>query len=469
MMTYNDFLAEQNVADAIRKAIDQYQTTAEYKTAVDATEYDAQRNVTINGFMRLIYTMQGRTVPDPTVSNNRIASNYFDMLNTQRVAYSLGNGVSFASARQVQKGGRTVTVDETKDKLGPKFDTDLYNAARFALIHGISYGFWNLDRLYVFKATEFVPLWDEDDGSLRAGIRYWQLSSDKPITAVLYEEDGYTKYRSRPGSKRELMMVEQKRAYKVQTATTEADGTHIVGYENYGSLPIVPLWGSRKHQSTLVGLRGAIDSYDLIQSGFANDLQDCAQIYWLIGNAMGMNTEDLRGFMDRLKLWHVATYDADNATVTPYTQEIPYAARKEFLTHIRAEMYESFGALDVHTVTAGATNDHIDMAYQAMDDRADDFEYQIIEFIQQILTLMGIEDVPVFKRNRVSNLKEQIEAVVMEAPYLDDETILKKLPNITVDEVPDILARRDAEGQNRFGTGNEEENEENENDQNEEE
>ena len=50
--------------------------------------------------------------------------------------------------------------------------------------------------------------------------------------------------------------------------------SEVVGEENYSALPIVPLWGSRLKQSTLVGNRQAIDSYDLVYSGFADDLRD---------------------------------------------------------------------------------------------------------------------------------------------------------------------------------------------------
>ena len=88
---------------------------------------------------------------------------------------------------------------------------------------------------------------------------------------------------------------------------------------------------------------------------------------------------------------------------------------------------------------------------QPMDENADDFEYQIIEAVQQILALIGIEDTPIFKRNRISNQKEQVEMILMEAPYLDDETILQKMPNITPDEVVRIMAAREAEDLDRLG------------------
>ena len=48
--------------------------------------------------------------------------------------------------------------------------------------------------------------------------------------------------------------------------------------------------------------------------------------------------------------------------------------------------------------------------------------------------------------------------IMMEANYLDDETILRKLPNISPDEVANILARKDAESQSRFVREDEEDN-----------
>ena len=67
-----------------------------------------------------------------------------------------------------------------------------------------------------------------------------------------------------------------------------------------------------------------------------------------------------------------------------------------------------------------------------------------------ILELIGIVDMPLFQRNRVSNQKERTEMVMLAAQYLDDETVLNKLPFITVDEVERILMAKDAESHDRF-------------------
>jgi len=456
LYTYQDFEKDKSTGGiivAVQNAISLHVKSDAYKTAKSADAYDHQQNETIYNYIKTIFTMTGSPVEDFTASNNKIASNFFHRLNTQRNTYLLGNGVSFTDHVEEQEDletGETITVDTTKEALGPHFDTDLQKAGYNALIHGITFGFWNLDRLHVFPLTEFVPLWDEEDGSLRAGVRFWRIDKDKPLIAVLYEEDGYTKFKSKEKVGVDLEELQAKRAYKLKVQTSEEDGEEIIGEENYGSLPIVPLWGSKLKQSTLVGMQHSIDSFDLIRSGFANDLTDCAQIYWILENCGGMDDAELAKFRDRLKINHIAKADTENSKVTPYTQDVPFSARKEYLDEIRSGIYEDFGGLDVHTVAAGATNDHIDAAYQPMDEEADDFEYQIIEFIQQILSLMGIEDTPIFKRNRISNQKEQTDMVLSAAEYLDDETVLSKLPFITVDEVADILLKKQQESEGRF-------------------
>lgn len=454
MLTYQDFV-EAGDADRegfVLEAIERHKSGKAYRMARMADAYDRQENTTVNAYVQKVFDITGSKLVDFTASNNKIASNFFHRLNTQRTMYSLGQGVSFIDV------GEAAEEDTTKAALGPHFDHDLRTLAYNALIHGVCFGFWNLDRLFVFPLTEFCPLWDEYDGTLKAGIRFWRIDQSRPMQAVLYEADGYTRYQSRQdanGTTNErLEAVDEKRPYIEKTSYTPADGIErVIGGENYSALPVVPMWGSKLHQSTLVGMRQAIDSYDLIRSGFANDLTDCAQIYWLVSNAGGMGDADLQKFLDRLKINHVALVDSDDGgNAQAYTQEIPYAARKEYLQMIRDGIYEDFGALDVHTVAAGATNDHIDAAYQPMDEEASDFEYQVSEFIQQLLGLMGVEDVPVFKRTRISNQKEQVDMVMSEAQYLDHETILRKLPNISPGEVPAIRERLDAEDEGRMGS-----------------
>lgn len=441
MITYQDFERERGTsgqAQFIGRLIDAHEADEMTKTAKIADEYDHQQNRTIREYSVIRYTAKGAPYKDFTKTPSRIASNFFNLLNTRRNTYSLGNGITF-------------TEEDTKEKLGRNFDTVLSRAGYLALIHGVAFVFWNFDRAHVFPLTEFAPLWDETTGALRAGVRYWRISKDKPVQAVLYEEDGYTMYAGESAGS--LKVTEEKRAYKQNVSRAQADTQDtIIGEENYSALPIVPLWGSRLHQSTLVGNRQSIDSYDLVFSGFADDLKECAQIYWLIENYGGMSEDDVQKFLDQLTLTHAASADTQSGgKITPYTQEVPYNSRMAYLSQIRSAIYEAFGVMDTSVISAGSkTATEINAAYQAMDDKADDFEYQIGECVQQLLALQGIEDYPQFKRNRISNQYEQVQMVMLEAEYLDEETVLNKLPNVTPDEVEGILQRRVDEVRSRF-------------------
>ena len=451
ILTYQDFEKATDIAKFVEEAIGTYKASDVYKTAIIADKYDAQRNETISEIVPKIFTAAGVQISDPTASNNHLASNLYNRLNTQRVMYSLGNGVSFIDPKEAV----TSEQDTTRAMLGPNFDHTIIDAAYHACIHGASYLFWNIDKTHVFKVTEFVPLDDETSGALRAGIRFWQLDSSRPLNAVLYEKDGFTVFQSGASG---MVETKPKRAYKVTYQFTEADEEAVpVLEENYNALPVVRMYASRLKQSTLIGMRESIDAYDLIKSGFANDMQDCAQVYWIVENYGGMTDEDLAQFLDRLKLNHIANADTQaGGKVTPYTQEIPYQARQALLTELRNGIYEDFGALDVHTIAAGATNDHIDAAYQPLDENAADFEHCISEAIVQLLALQGIEDTPVFTRARISNQKEQVEMIVQEAQWLDHKTILRKLPNLTSGEIEAVLMATDAEDSARFGIADDE-------------
>ena len=454
--TFQDFQEhEQDRAKWLGQAIAQYMRSDDYKVAKDADQYEKQLNTAIMSFVKKVYDITGVESVDFTATNNRMASNFLHRLITQRCSYSLGNGISFASRKLERQADMTLKEnDVTKAELGDDFDTIAFNTAYYALLHGKAYTYDNDGEYYVFPMTEFLGFPDEVTGKLRAGVRFWSIDWKKrPIVVDLYEEDGYSRYQTKKGKYGlgALELVEKKRSYKEIVQTSEADGEEVIGGENFPSLPIAIMYGSKAKQSALIRLKAHIDAYDLIQSGFANDLSDCAQIYWLINNASGMEEDDIAKFRDRLLLQHMAVVDEMNSSVTPYTQEIPYNAREACLNRIKESMYRDFGALDVSTISASSkTATEIEAAYQPMDEEADDFEYQVIQYVKQLLNLRGIEDMPVFKRNRVTNQKEQTETVLLAANYLDDETVLKKLPFITVDEVDTILARKGTQEQGTF-------------------
>ena len=436
MKTYQDFLEVAEKSDRERmefvlSAINNHKDSDLYKQAVIAKEYDAHRNVTIANFQKLLYTLNGKVIPDNYSPNYKLRSNFFANFITQETQYLLGNGV-------------TLKKEENKAKLGAGIDTRLQDAAHDALVGGVSYGFWNLDHLEVFDVTEFVPLLDEENGALRSGIRFWQVCTSKPLRATLFEPDGFTQYIRRSGE--EMMILEPKRGYVAVEATSEIDGTELLAYQNYPGFPIIPMYGNRAKQSELVGQREAIDCYDLIKSGFANTVDDASVIYWTISNAGGMDEIDMARFKESMRRIGVGLVDDDSAKAEAHTLTIPVEAREALLSRISDDLYRDFQMLDVTKLQGGQkTATEITAAYQSMDNKVDQFEYCVIDFLQALFKIVGIEDEPSFTRSKVTNQLEQTQMVLLAANYLDDETILNKLPWLTQEEVAEILKRKAAE------------------------
>ena len=423
------------VLDAIRE----HKGSDLYKTAYDAELYYKHQNPTIMRYQKFVYNSFGAKVPDIWSPNNKIASNWYNYFTTQAVSYLLGNGVTFGKK------------EATKDKLGKDFDKKVQDVATHAKNGGVAFGFWNLDHLECFDLTEFVPIYDEDDGGLKAGIRFWQIDDQKPLRATLYELDGYTDYIKRKDE--DVSVLKEKRAYTQIVKKNDIEGETILDGAPPAGFPIVPLWNINR-QSDIVGNRGTIDAYDLMVSGLINNVSDGEFIYWILKNCGGMDSVDDARFIEQLKLTRVAHADGDDgASVEAHNVNVEFEATSEALDRLTAQLYTDFMALKVQDVSAGSvTATQIQAAYEPINQKTDQFEYQVTEFINGILALAGIDDEPTYTRSQMSNQSEMLEMVLQSAEYLDDEYVTTKILTLLgdADKAQEVLKRKDAEAADRY-------------------
>lgn len=450
ILTYQDFLDVKDKGDRERMAfaqsvINDHKNSDLYREAYIADQYNRHRNVTITEYQKLLYTVTGKAIPDNISANFKMACRHFHRFIMQENQFLLGNGVTWED-------------DSTEDKLGTDrvpFDNQLQEAGLKALWGSVSFGFWNLDHLTVFDVLEFAPLYDEETGALRAGVRFWQINKSKPMRATLYEEDGYTEYIWREATGE---ILQPKRAYKINVIVSEADGEEIVDGENYPSFPIVPLWANEEHQSELVGLREQIDCYDLIKSGFANTVDESSLIYWTIKNAGGMDDLDLAKFIERIKTVHAAALTDEGAEAQSHTLEAPYESREALLDRLDKDLYRDAMALDTNTIAGGAvTATEIKAAYEPLNSKVDGFEYCVLDFVNRILELAGVDDKATFTRSMIVNVTESVQVVLQAAPYLDSEYVTRKILSILgdSDQAEKVLERMDMEDMGRFQEPNE--------------
>ena len=443
ILTYNDLLEigenERDRMEFVLKAINNHKSSEEFCVAKDADLYYKHRNPTIMRFQKFVYNQMGKAVPDIWSANNKISSNWYNYFTTQAVSYLLGNGIMF-------------NEESTLGKLGKNFEKRVQELAIQAKNGAVSFGFWNYDHLEAFNILEFVPLWDEEDGSLKAGVRFWQIDDNKPLRATLYELDGYTEYIKRKGE--DIEILKEKRQYKQNISRSEIGGEVILDGGNYPGFPIVPLWNVNK-QSDLVGNQGTLDAYDLMISGLINNVSDGEFIYWILKNCGGMDAVDDARFIEQLKITHVAHAEGDDgAEVEGHKVDVPFQASAEALDRLKEQLFKDFMALKVEEISAASvTNDQIQAAYEPINQKTDQFEYQVTEFVEKILELAGIDDEPTYTRSQMSNQSELVSLILSCAEYLDDEYITKKLLTILgdADKVDEVMKRKAAEESARFG------------------
>lgn len=437
MKTYQDFLKVEDTdrarMDFVRSCITDHKASKAYRIALEADQYDKQQNVTIMKYQKLLYTMAGQGIPDTYSADYKLCSNFFNRLTTQRNQYLLGNGVTFNDP-------------STKERLGKTFDQVMIDLGHKAQKGAVSFGFWNNDHLEAFSITEFVPLYDEENGALMVGIRFWQIDNSKPLRATLYDPDGVTDYvydKETPTGR----VLEEKRGYQTIIKSTPADGvTEIYDGNPLQGFPIIPLFNVNK-QSDLVGMKQQIDAYDLIFSTYAGQVDE-SFLFWVVSNCGAMDETDAIRFRDQMARIRVGLVEDNKAQIETHTAEAPYASREAILERLRAEMYEDYMALDTKNIASGATTaTQIQASYEPLNSKTDEYETQVTSFILKLLDLIGIDDKPTYTRSKIVNQNEEIQIVLQSAQYLPEDYVTKKILTILgdADALEDVMEAKERE------------------------
>ena len=158
-------------------------------------------------------------------------------------------------------------------------------------------------------------------------------------------------------------------------------------------------------------------------------------------------------FIEQLKLTHVAHADGDDgAEVEGHNVSVEFQATAEALDRLERQLFKDYMGLKVEDISAGATNDQIQSAYEPLNQKTDQFEYCVNDFIMGILELAGIEDEPTYTRSQMSNRAETLDMVLQSAEYLDDEYVTKKILTLLgdADELEEVLKRKAELELNRY-------------------
>ncbi len=450
-VTYQDWeqTPEYERPDVLLDIIKGYKSSDDFKQGLLANQYFRAENPEVAGKHLLRPTVfeyrdaTGKTKKanrQEMIDGNRVFSSFFSRFVIQQNQYLLANGV-------------TLDDEETKKRLGMGFDKALERLGEKALVHGVAWGFWNVDHLEVIEAVKdslsgAVALVDERTSEPMVLVQFWQVNGQRPLYVRLFEMGGVVEYRKGEEKLEEIQGT--RRAYIVNTIT-DALGTAEIGGSNYSRLPVIPLWASEERRSELTNaIKSKIDLYDRILSDFGDNLDRACDVYWVLNNFGGTTSDiaDTLATIEKLKaVANISDGTGTSSTAEPHTIEVPYAARQAALEILQKQLYSDYMALSMEELTGGSlTNVAIETAMLNLNLKADRYEWQCFQFVQNVLRLLGIETEEIrFKRQQLVNRSETVADIGLMRDYIDQETALKLNPYIDQEEIPEIMERLAAE------------------------
>lgn len=451
-VTYQDWeqTPEHEQLELLLNIIRQYKSSTDFKQGLVANQYFRAENPAVAGkyLMRPIVVeskdANGKVKKanrKERIDGNRVFSSFFSRFVIQQNQFLLANGV-------------TLDNEQTKARLGIGFDKALERLGEKALVHGVAWGYWNVDHLEVIEAVKdklsgAVALVDERTSEPMMLVQFWQISGKRPLYVRLYTINGVVEYSTNEDGK--LIEIAASRRGYIRHVSSDALGTLILDESNYTSLPVIPLWASEERRSELTpAIKSKIDLYDRILSDFGDNLDRACDVYWVLNNFGGTMSDiaETIAAIESLKaVANISDGTGSASTAEPHTIEVPYAARQAALDILQKQLYSDYMALSMDELTGGSlTNVAIETAMTNINLKADRYEWQCFSFVQKVLRLLGVETEEIkFKRQTLVNRSETVNDISLMRDYIDQETALKLNPYIDQEEIPEIMDRLAAE------------------------
>lgn len=441
IFTYNDL---QKICDENEKirfilgVISEHENSEIYRNGAVSGLFYRGYDPDLEAIKKVVYDREGNAHIDTVSPNHKLTSNLYHLFINQLVSYELGNGVSFDN------------LELKKSLGGAEFDYILQQILIYSANDGEAYGLVTEDgvvplcRACKVNGDEplFVPLKDEDDGQLKAGVRYWRLAVDKPLRVTLYEADGWTEYKEAEDGN--LQIYRQKTPYRVRRVSNKIEGEISVSGENYSDFPIIPM-GFINNQSSIVGNRSKLFAYDVVLSGMVNCV-DMNTVYWTLRNAEGMSPQDDLNLVADM-IYRRIIHTPEDVELKKEEISTNHGAFSDVLEVLRRQLFTDFQAVDTESVSSrNVTTVEIRSAYENLNLKCDEIERYISAFIRGCLKVKGFDQNEPFHFKRPNNINEleYVTKIADISEKIGEETALKLICEALglTDEYEKILEKK---------------------------
>ena len=442
-------------------------STARRGMVVSKQYYDGA-NTTINQMKRLYYSdghlaekvdaetgerTQSRVgagmVENPYVSNFKIGYAIFHDVVAQKVNTLLDEA-------PIIQGTNAARIDQMFIK---NLGYALKGSGTNASVAGCAFIFEGADgTLQVFESEDCVPFYDDKTGRLRALYRFWKITDMAGNVynyAEEFNESNIIDYKQDGAA-----WIEESKVNYSSRIITDITGETEESM-NLGYLPIVLLKNDSTCTSDLrPSTRAKIDAIDIVNSGFANNIEDFADAYWTIktGNS-SVNREDFEDFIASINRTKKIIAEGEGGDAEPHQFEVPTTARTTFVDARKKELIEETGVIDTASMTGSSlTTTAIKAATMKLRQRVTDFEWEVYQAALELLSIYceynGIDNSDLdieFTQLLIQNDTELVDNAVKVRGDISKESYLGLLQRAgIIDNVQDELKRIEEEDRDSF-------------------
>ena len=374
--------------EEIRQFIENDAASTKKQLARQGMDY-YEGNHDIKNYRVFFIDADGQFQEDKTKSNIKIAHSFFTELVDQEVQYMLSGKDGFVKS----------DVPELQTELDAYFNenedfvSELYEVLTGAVSKGYEYmyayknaegktAFQCADSLGVVEVRaketddgcEYVIFWYIDRiGKDNKKIKRIQVWDSKQVFFYVQEEDG-------------KIELDASAAINPRPHTIyKKDGDESTYYEDFGFIPFFRLDNCKKQFSGLKPIKALIDSYDLMNCGLANNIQDTNEALYVVKGFQGDNLDELMLNVKAKK--HIGV--DDDGGIEVHTVDIPVEARKVKMEVDEKNIYRfGMGFNSAQLGDGNITNIVIKSRYALLDLKCNKLEIRLKQFMRKMLKVV---------------------------------------------------------------------------------
>lgn len=382
-----EYLAIKDMPLKIYNAVQDWKGSEARQEIIDAKEYYIGENPDIKKIFRYYYsetkkkmvdgkevTVGGGLIQNPYVANNQIGYSIFQDVVDQK------NDTLLTEHPNID------TDFSLEEKFVKNLGYALHSAGIEASCGGVGFMFQDFEGNYtVFETENCIAYYDDLTSELMTLIRFWEIKDKifievfKETTSVLYSF----------GKEKRFKIERAELPY--QYTKKQAMGEEQIENLNI-KLPIIIVKNNKQCKSDLdTNLRTKINAIDLVNSGFANNIEDFSELFWIIKDKGFLNAEQFEDFVANINRTRKALVQGDGADVDTKQIQIPTEARRLFVEDRKKEIIIEKGLIDTASMTGSSlTTTAIKAATQKLVQRVSKFEWQVYEAMSDAIRLFQL-------------------------------------------------------------------------------